>query len=164
MAACGSNSLWAPHIRLLLCAILAGACSGDQPGTVVEPELPEGTYFLLGMHGDTLGVEDFVAVTDDTAVTATVVEQLELAPDLRWLHIHGKLGSTNGGFNLDWDWHFIPSAWKLVEMSIEVCDGRPSGLRNLASLLAGDSLFCPWSSYVKKELSLEEVRRLVEGS
>jgi hypothetical protein len=110
--------------------------------------------FRFGMRGDTGGDEDFIAVTSDDGIIAAARGQLPLPISERTLHIHGPVTSGNGGYNLDWTWHFVPEDWVLVEESVEVCDVAPSAI---GALLEGlpDTLSiiqaCPLNSYVKSE-------------
>jgi|GEM_PF-494001 len=140
-----------------LCAILIIAllafvnnCANEKP-----EGLDEEVGFLFAIRGDTMGVEDFVAVTRDEGVIRTAREQLLLTVSQRTLHIHGPVARGNGGHNLGWPWHFLPSKWILTEESTEICDAMPSAvgawLDSLPDTLA-TTLFCPLSSYVKAEI------------
>ena len=108
--------------------------------------------FLFGLHG--YGSEQhFTARTSDPDTLGIIEGQLTLPESERFLHIHGTIGWGNGGYNLNWSWHFIPEEWNLVELSIEVCDGLPSHVENdLKYWIEDMGYFCPWSSYVIMEL------------
>ena len=110
--------------------------------------------FLFGMKNDTEGKENFVAVTSDNTVIAALDRQLAKPVDERNLHINGKIAHGNGGHNLAWGWHFIPNQWSLAEVSIELCDGNPSLVEQDIDYWVGTvGRFCPWSSYVKSEIT-----------
>lgn len=47
--------------------------------------------------------------------------------------------------NTPWTWHLTEV--ELVEVSIEVCDGRPSDVER-AGISYGGGRFCPWSATV----------------
>jgi hypothetical protein len=47
--------------------------------------------------------------------------------------------------NAGWSWHLVDVA--MVEVSIEVCDGRPSDVER-AGVSYGGGRFCPWSATV----------------
>ena len=112
--------------------------------------------YRFGMHFDRTGAEDFLAKTADPELIDKITAELQNPPDQRFLHIHGRIDRGNGGYNLDWSWHFIPGEWDLAEMSIEVCDGTPSYVEeNLDDWLAMQDAFCPWDSYVKEEVANE---------
>ena len=66
------------------------------------------------------------------------------------MHVTGKLVRGDGGFNSPWSWHLVPESVGMAEISIEVCDGRPSYVEeNLDEWLntVGES-YCPWGSKV----------------
>ena len=117
-------------------------------------DVKEEVRFLFGMRVDTTGVdEDFVAVTADETVIATARSELQLPASERILHIHGTIGLGGGGHNLQWDWHFLPGQWNLVEESIEICDGVPSAVQaSIGTWRDTVASFCPFTSYVKAEL------------
>jgi len=116
-----------------------------------------GVGFRFGTRGDTTGAEDFIAVTEDDEILASARAQLLVPVSERTLHIHGNVTFGNGGYNLDWDWHFIPADWVLAEESVEICDVRPSAigmrLQNLPDTV--DIMqACPLHSYVRSETLL----------
>jgi hypothetical protein len=62
-------------------------------------------------------------------------------------HPHGPIASGDGGFNSPWSWHLVPESVRMVELSIEVCDGSPSHVEaHRADYLA--SGYCPWGARV----------------
>ena len=62
-------------------------------------------------------------------------------------HPNGRIAPGNGGFNTPWSWHFVPETVRMVDVSIEVCDGTPSYVETHRSdyLLSG---YCPWGARV----------------
>lgn len=57
----------------------------------------------------------------------------------------GTLRAGDGGFNAPWSWHLDPGTVRLVEMAIEVCDGRPSYVETHQ----GDfPTYCPWGARI----------------
>ena len=77
--------------------------------------------------------------------------QLRLAQDQRFLFPAGPIAAGNGGVNLSWGWHYTRA--DLAEMSIELCDGRPSLVQaDLNYWLGTVKSFCPWGAYVHAEL------------
>ena len=95
----------------------------------------------------------FVAETSDPRTLALVEGQLALPEDRRVLHISGPVDPGNGGHNMGWSWHFRPGQWELVEISIELCDGRPQDVEDdVGKWIADVGIFCPWGSYVVREL------------
>ena len=56
---------------------------------------------------------------------------------------NGPIAVGDGGFNSPWSWHFRPESVRMVETSIELCDGTPSYVEahREAYLASG---YCPW--------------------
>ena len=62
-------------------------------------------------------------------------------------HITGRIAAGDGGFNTNWNWHLIPETVRMVETSMELCDGVPNDVeRDGINFDAGT--FCPWASYI----------------
>jgi len=57
----------------------------------------------------------------------------------------GKLDCTNGTYNCGWSWRMIPDTISFAEVTVEVCDGRPSYVEAHCSTFGGGS-YCPWSA------------------
>lgn len=97
--------------------------------------------------------EDFIAITTDSSVIAVLDQQLLLPPEQRFKIINGPIAAGNGDHNLDWSWHFLPSEWEMVDLTIELCDGRPSLIEaDLDYWLDTVGQFCPWGAYVVESL------------
>jgi hypothetical protein len=123
-------------------------CSSDDP-----PTAPPQRSFLFAMRGIPGAEGQFVASTTVPRVLAVVESQLALPEEQRMLHINGPVATGNGGHNLGWSWHFRPGEWELVEISIELCDGRPQMVEDdVDKWIADVGTFCPWASYVVREL------------
>lgn len=137
-------------VAAVLAFLLLGfaACSDDDaPGA---PALGPRT-FLFGTRGVPAEEGEFVAVTSDPLVLAALDAELALPEAERGRHISGVVAKGDGGHNLSWSWHFVPEAWDLVEVSIEICDATPLSVEQNVDAWAGQ-VFCPWSSYVEREL------------
>jgi len=139
-------------------AILLTLCFGCGSDECGEKDLQKKERkFLFGMRDDPENVMDFVAVSADSAVIAAAKGQLSKPVEERNLHINGVIAYGNGGHNLSWSWHFVPHQWSLAEMSIELCDGNPLLVEQDIDYWVGTvGRFCPWSSYVKKELPVSQ--------
>jgi hypothetical protein len=156
----GGSTVWRRRLTIIsprkTCAVLAlalvvslGSCGDEEHTGGLQREVT----FRFSMRGDTLGTEDFVAVTADETVIARARAELLLPMDQRIYHIHGVIGLGNGGHNLDWSWHFFPEQWALVEESIEVCDDKPSAVEaSIGSWRDTVRIFCPLVSYVSAEV------------
>ena len=83
---------------------------------------------------------------------AAARQQLTLTPENRKLHVNGTLARGDGGYNAPWHWRIEDNRWQLAEMSIELCDGRPSFVdEDLDYWVDTVKRYCPWSSYVLEE-------------
>lgn len=94
------------------------------------------------------------AATNDPAVLAEVDAQLALPDTLRYKHINGPIAHGTADNNPRFSWHFVQSAWALADFSIELCDGRPleDVEADTAYWIGNVGQFCPWASYVKREI------------
>ena len=128
---------------LLVCFCLAlSSCDS------ADPPDEEYQYFEF----ETTGEERFVAGTSDPAVIRAARNQLSLPENERNLFINGKI-SRGTERNEGWSWHFVPDEWQLVEVSAEVCDGRPSFVeKDLDYWVESVGRFCPWNSNVVREI------------
>ncbi|MBB5081716.1 BP74-related protein [Nonomuraea endophytica] len=59
-------------------------------------------------------------------------------------HINGKI-LPGTDVNTGWSWHLDPGDLEFVDVSMELCDGKPSDVEN--GTLSGDR-FCPWGTQV----------------
>ena len=65
------------------------------------------------------------------------------------MHITGELARGDGGFNSPWPWHLEPDSVRMAEVSIELCDGRPSLIEeDLVYWIDTVGSYCPWSSSI----------------
>ena len=96
--------------------------------------------------------EDFLARTTDPLVIAEVRKELEMPAKKRRQHVTGVIHRVRRGKNLNWSWQHKDSAWKLTELSMELCDARPSYIEaNLDAWLKNPGRFCPWKCRAKSE-------------
>jgi hypothetical protein len=51
----------------------------------------------------------------------------------------------DGGVNTGYGWHIDPESLEFADLTIEICDGRPSDVE--AGSISGDR-FCPWEAEV----------------
>jgi hypothetical protein len=64
--------------------------------------------------------------------------------------VMGNLTKGDGGFNQPWSWHLKPDSVRLVEMAIELCDGRPSYVESNLMEWLKIGVYCPWVSDIIK--------------
>jgi hypothetical protein len=115
---------------------------------------PQAAVAFLFEHRDAPGAAgQFVAVTSDPAIIAAARKQLGQPIESRLLHPDGPIARGGGGHNPGWGWHFVPGQWRLVEASIELCDGTPALVEaDLDYWIDTVGGFCPWTAYVAEEL------------
>lgn len=125
-------------LRTLLIATAAttlGACS-DGTSTPTPPQRYE-----VEVSGETFVVE---------VVSAAQIDALEarLASG-REAVLAGEIEAGDGGHNAPWSWHMTPETVHAPDLTIELCDGRPSFVEaELAYWLDTVGSFCPWGARV----------------
>ena len=120
-------------------------------------------YFKIGMKNKPEDWRDssFVVAASDPTLLAEIEAQLKLPIDQRKM-LTGPLKEGNDGYNRnethEFKWHYPADQWKLTEMAIELCDGRPYSDvdLHLDYWLYTVTRFCPWNSYVEKEIRVEK--------
>ena len=138
-------------IFLAAIGLLIASCSK-------KPE-PTYRYFEVGITGVQADWRDssFVVATADPELINKIITQLALPIDDRQIVI-GELARGNGGYNKNgshnFGWHFKENEWELVDMSIEIYDGRAySDLDLNPDYWFGQmKRFSPWGSYIKREI------------
>ena len=121
---------------IFLIAIGLSACSMEDP-----VQRDEGQYFTVQV-----GNEQFVLFTTNEETIRLATENFQ-GKNTR--HPAGRISLSNGGFNSPYSWHFVPEGVQMVEVSVEVCDGKPSYVnQHLNDYLA--SGYCPWAGKIVK--------------
>ncbi len=127
---------------LLACAALTGCGEGDW-----EVDAVTFTVRLRGLSA----AEEFRVSSTSAQFIAQARAQLALPLPERRLFVTGGLHSGHGGHNQGWDWHLRDAT--LTQVSIGLCDGRPSMVQaNLSYWINTVKSFCPWASYVHAEV------------
>ena len=112
-------------------ALLMTACSSP-----TEP--PAGAAdFVVSVSG-----EQFVLRLTDPA-TIELAEENRLGRNSKFPI--GPLRQGNGGFNGGWSWHLDPAETRMVDVAIEICDGRPSYVEQHVQDYPS---YCPWGAQV----------------
>ena len=102
---------------------------------------PEGEFFVVEVVG-----ERFVLWITDAEAIRLAHENLE---GHNRMHPSGELARGDGGFNHPWSWHLKPETVRMVEVSIELCDGRPSFVeRDVEYWLGTVGRYCPWAGRI----------------
>ena len=118
---------------LLLLATLG--CRDDD-----GPTAPEGSRLFRVRAG----ADEFRMRLTDPEAIRLALENLEGRNNK---HPHGRIALGSGGVNAPWRWHFLPDTVRMVDTSIELCDGAPSYVETHRAeyLLSG---YCPWGARV----------------
>lgn len=136
------------NLVVLILALNFLACdSSDNPAGA-----PEIVFFVFSMIGDSEGVQNFEAQTNDPLVISEARAQLALPFERRQLFIIGPIARGSSSENFDWTWHFIPNEWSLTETAIELCDGNPVLVEQAVDYWVDTvGQFCPWGSRIVGE-------------
>src|SRR5687767_11757199 len=104
------------------------------------PTAPEGSRLFRVRTG----ADEFRMRLTDPEAIRLALENLEGRNNK---HPHGRIALGNGGVNAPWTWHFLPDTVRMVDTSIELCDGAPSYVETHRAeyLLSG---YCPWGARV----------------
>ncbi len=102
---------------------------------------PRGAYFIVDVHGERFTIH----ILAPEAITLAE-ENLRGGNNLFPM---GELARGDGGFNKPWSWHLKPETVKMVEVSIELCDGLPSHIEeNLDYWIETVGTYCPWGARI----------------
>ncbi len=121
------------------CAVLGSyftALSG-----VLATRPAAGRYFLVDVQG-----EKFVMKVTDGEALRLAKERMM---GLNHMFPLAELARGDGGFNMPWSWHLKPESVRMVDASIELCDGLPSHVESdLDYWVDVVGQYCPWSAEI----------------
>ncbi|MCW9707017.1 BP74-related protein [Fodinibius salsisoli] len=141
------------RLSVIMLALFIGFVTNCNNNSGPDNESPH--YFEFTHQGEEINYT-FVAKTSSPEVISKVEDELSKPMDQRNLHIHGTIARGSKEYNSRWSWHFVPGQWDLVEVSAEVCDGRPGMVEeDLDYWVDQVGTFCPWSSVVSAEAKVE---------
>ena len=119
-------------LKLLLLATLVAGCNDGGFG------LSAGGTFVVAV-----GQEQF-RVRIDNALLATKARRMMSRQEDQQI-INGELARGDGGFNTGYDWHMKPNTIQFADVTIEVCDGRPSDIQgDIDYWVDTVKRYCPW--------------------
>lgn len=102
---------------------------------------PAGEHFIVDVHG-----ERFIIHILDVEAIRLAEESLRGENNFFPM---GELARGDGGFNKPWSWHLKPETVRMVEFSIELCDGLPSHIENdLDYWVETVKSYCPWGARI----------------
>jgi len=123
--------------RHLTLALLLASCGGDVASMRPTPA----QEFVIEVEG-----ERFRLRTSNPA-TASALDALRRAGTLGV--VAGRIVRGDGGFNAPWSWHLDPLSIEVPQVSIELCDGRPSMVQgDLDYWVDTVGMYCPWAARV----------------
>lgn len=128
---------WMEGALLVGLMVFAAACEG-------EDALGPGEYpvFEIEQAGEIF----HLAVADETV--AATLEALRQSGEAAGV-ISGALLPGDGGFNAPYSWHVDPETVEVVDVAMELCDGRPSFVEEeLEYWLGTVKRYCPWGPKV----------------
>ena len=116
-------------------------------------------YFEVGINGEPEDWRDssFVVATANPQLINKIADQLAKPVSARQIVI-GDLATGSGGYNKNaghtFNWHFKENGWNLVDLSVEIYDGRAYSDVDMNPAYWQDTMkrFSPWGSYIKKEI------------
>lgn len=129
--------------RMLLLLPLLLAIAGCDAG---PPTAPAGSgVFVVAASGG----ESFRILLRDPA---QLEEARRLIARKERKVVSGALARGDGGFNTGYSWHMVPESVHFADVTIELCDGRPSDVeKDLDYWVDTVRQFCPWSSRLVRE-------------
>jgi hypothetical protein len=103
-----------------------------------SPSGPAGVIVTIAAGGETFRV--LLTEADDIATARELLAGTSMAniPN-------GRVVRGDPGVNTGYSWHLDPADFEWAEVTIELCDGKPSDVEKNA--ISGDR-FCPWSAKV----------------
>lgn len=126
--------------HLALMALLAGGIACDSPTS--PSELRGGVLATFDVSGEPFKVfvtnpstvDQLLALRDGTSRASIPNGRILRGPGL-------------GNHNRPYDWHLDPEDIQMAEITIEVCDGRPSYVQaNIREFVDNVGRYCPWSA------------------
>ena len=123
--------------HVLLIILMGASIATCQDATGPEPE----AVFEVRVVDETfrIGVNDPVQIDSFAARLASGAEG----------NLTGELKSGSGGVNAPWSWHLDPETVEVADLTMEVCDGRPSMVEDdLDYWLESVERYCPWGARV----------------
>ena len=117
--------------------VFAGACDSEDP--LYPDHYP---VFEIEQAGERFRVE---VADEDVAAT---LDALRVSGEPASV-LMGELVAGDGGFNGPYGWHLDPETVEVVDMAIELCDGKPSFVEeDLEYWLETVERYCPWGPKV----------------
>jgi hypothetical protein len=114
--------------------------SAQSPSQAASSEPGTGVIVTIRTAGD----EEYRVLLTHPQAIATA-EELAAGERDPLIPVGTIVRTDDGGVNTGYSWHIDPASFEWAEMTIELCDGRPSYVED--GTLRGDT-FCPWSAEI----------------
>lgn len=125
---------------ILLLALALSACSAEGIG------IGTGGTFVVAV-----GNEQY-RVRIDNALLATKARRMMSGAERQQI-VTGEVARGDGGFNVGYAWHIKPSTIAFADVTMEVCDGRPSDVESDVDYWVDTvKVFCPWGGAFVSEV------------
>jgi len=136
-------SILAPVLILILSTLSAG-CNGSP--TAPDPELRGGIVATFNVSGESFRVWITNPRTIDEVLALRRGASLAGIPSGRL-----RTGAGQGGHNRPYSWHLDPEDIAMAEVTIELCDGRPSYIEaNRDAFIREVGRYCPWGAVLQQ--------------
>lgn len=120
-------------ILLLSLLTFAGCTDGESPTE------PGGEFFTVEVAG-----ERFRMLVTDPETILLARQNFEGKNEKFPL---GQIQRGDSGINQPWSWSYVPDSMQMVDLAMEVCDGRPSYVNQ--HIAEYESVgYCPWGARV----------------
>ncbi len=144
-----SRVTFALAAALSLAAVLPVAC--DDPAGPDAPGLEGGVLATFRVVD-----EKFSVWTDDPEAIAQLEARWNGNSQASIPTAPVRAGAGKADHNAPWSWHLDPDSLQMAELTMEVCDGRPSMVEeNLSYWTDTVGRYCPWSAEL---IELEDFR------
>lgn len=120
------------YLKLLLVTAVLASCSDAGTG------ISAGGTFIVAVEGEQFRVRI------DNALLASQARRMMNRQEQQKI-INGELERGDGGFNTGYHWHMKPGSIEFADVTVEVCDGRPSDVESDISYWVDTvKRYCPW--------------------
>lgn len=145
----GRSWLSSPHrraVRPLLAVAAAAAVGAVLACSSSSPSEPDGQEAVFRILSSSASGETFDVLIRDPQ---RIAEAQSLVGQGHVKIVNGRLARGDGGFNAPWSWHLVPGTIEFVDLTTEVCDGRPSDVEaDVEYWVETVGRFCPWGTEV----------------
>jgi hypothetical protein len=122
--------------RVVLAVLLAATAGCDESATA-----PEDVIYTIEVSGERFRIR----VTDPLTIADLEERRMSGTEGV----VMGRVAVGDDGYNSPWTWHLVPASIEVPDVTIELCDGRPSMVEaQRDEWIADVKNFCPWGARV----------------